>query len=150
MLAGIIDLFILGGAFIVTAFLFGTKALSETTSTVTNQAGQIVESTKGIYATLAITGLPGVIFYLAVFSYFVFLEWLLAGTIGKLAMGLRVVSMDGSKIGFGKSLKRNLLRIIDGFPFIFVPYLLGLIILATNDRKQRLGDKIAKTLVIKP
>jgi hypothetical protein len=40
------------------------------------------------------------------------------------------------------------LRIIDGFPYI-IPNLVGLIIASTNEKKQRLGDKAAHTIVVK-
>jgi len=41
----------------------------------------------------------------------------------------------------------NILRIIDALPFL---YIIGLIFMSRSDKKQRLGDKIARTVVIKP
>src|SRR5690606_1349497 len=38
-------------------------------------------------------------------------------TPGKAVLSLRVVSVDGSPLGFGASLLRNLLRVTDFFPF---------------------------------
>ena len=45
-----------------------------------------------------------------------------------------------------KSFIRNLLRIIDGLP---VFYLLGLIVMVSSKRKQRIGDMAAGTVVVK-
>ena len=49
-------------------------------------------------------------------------------TLGKLLLGLRVVNVDGSRIGWGASIIRNLLRIIDALPFF---YLFGAILICT-------------------
>ncbi len=81
-------------------------------------------------------------------AYYVGLEVWLGGTLGKLAMGMRVVMDDGSRITPGASLVRNLLRIVDAFPY-FVPYLVGAIAIWTDKpRRRRLGDRVAKTVVI--
>jgi uncharacterized RDD family membrane protein YckC len=69
----------------------------------------------------------------------------LGGTLGKLALGMRVVMEDGSPVTLTASLIRNLLRIIDGL----FAYLLGAIFIWTSPAKQRLGDRLAKTFVVK-
>jgi len=46
----------------------------------------------------------------------------------------------------GASFIRNILRIIDILPFI---YIIGMILIARSDKKQRLGDRAAHTIVIK-
>lgn len=66
-------------------------------------------------------------------------------TLGKMALGIRVVRLDGSPIGWSESLIRNLLRIIDG---LFV-YLVGAILIWTSPLKQRLGDRAAHTVVVR-
>jgi uncharacterized RDD family membrane protein YckC len=60
-------------------------------------------------------------------------------------LGLRVVNEDGGSIDWQASIVRNLLRIVDG---LFI-YLVGAILVWTSDKKQRLGDRLAKTIVIK-
>ncbi|HET8910639.1 MAG TPA: RDD family protein, partial [Ktedonobacteraceae bacterium] len=67
-------------------------------------------------------------------------------SVGKMVMGLRVVRQDGGPISWTESLIRNLLRIIDVLPFA---YIVGAIIVSTNPLKQRLGDKVAHTVVIR-
>lgn len=78
-------------------------------------------------------------------AYFIVLEATMGATLGKRLLGLRVVKDDGSPIGWGGSIIRNLLRIIDG---LFV-YLVGAIIIWNTARRQRLGDILAHTVVIK-
>lgn len=67
------------------------------------------------------------------------------GTPGKKILGMRIADKNGNKPGLGKSIIRNLLRIIDALPFA---YLLGIILVASSDRKQRLGDRAAGTYVV--
>jgi uncharacterized RDD family membrane protein YckC len=51
-------------------------------------------------------------------------------------------------ISYGQSIIRNLLLIIDLIPYL-VPGLIGFIFSFGSEKKQRIGDIIAKTLVIK-
>lgn len=87
---------------------------------------------------------PSIIFIV----YVIVLEATMGATLGKMALGLRVVKMDGSPISWGESIIRNLLRIIDVIP-VFIPYLLGAILIWTSPMKQRLGDRAAKTVVVR-
>jgi uncharacterized RDD family membrane protein YckC len=61
-------------------------------------------------------------------------------------LGIRVATVDGSRISWGASIIRNILRIIDALPFF---YLLGAILIWTSPQKQRLGDRVAKTVVVR-
>lgn len=81
-------------------------------------------------------------------AYFVVMEGMMGATIGKLIFGIRVRMADGSKVSMGASLIRNLLRIVDGIPYL-IPYLLGAILVWTSPTKQRLGDRAAKTIVVR-
>ncbi len=81
---------------------------------------------------------------LLAFGYFVVLEATAGATLGKMALGMRVVKEDGSPCDWKASLIRNVLRVIDGL----FGYLLGAILIWTSDKKQRLGDRVAKTVVI--
>lgn len=73
------------------------------------------------------------------------METLYGGTVGKLALGLKVVKEDGSALDWQTSAVRTVLRIVDG---LFV-YLVAAILVWTSPTNQRLGDKVAKTLVVK-
>ncbi len=80
-----------------------------------------------------------------VFAYYFGTELAWAQTLGKRALGIKVVRLDGSRPGAGPIAVRTLLRAVDG---LFV-YLVALVaIFATGPRRQRLGDMAAKTRVV--
>ena len=78
------------------------------------------------------------------FVYFIVLEGTVGATVGKLVCKIRVKKENGDACGIHKAFVRNMLRIVDGLAF----YLVGIILIARSDKKQRLGDRIAKTVVI--
>jgi uncharacterized RDD family membrane protein YckC len=70
-------------------------------------------------------------------------------TLGKLATGIRVVDTRGTcPAGIGRNLGRQLLWIVDSFPW-FIPNLVGLIVMLVTSRNQRVGDLVAGTLVVR-
>ena len=92
----------------------------------------------------AVLGLQFVFQFLLTWFFTGFLEALLNGkTVGKIAMGLRVVTVDGGPIDLGQSITRTILRTVD----IVFP-LVTLAITASNRRFQRLGDMAAGTMVV--
>ena len=90
-------------------------------------------------------GLAGGLVGILAIAYFIVMEATRGATVGKMAMGLRVVRMDGTPISWSESIIRNLLRIVDGL----FGYLVGAIFIWTSPLKQRLGDKVAHTVVVK-
>jgi uncharacterized RDD family membrane protein YckC len=82
------------------------------------------------------------------------LEWLYpvlfelsraAATPGKRAMSLRVVMDDGMPVTLAASLLRNLLRVVDFLPLL---YLTGVLSMLWRADFKRLGDVVAGTLVV--
>ena len=67
----------------------------------------------------------------------------LMATPGKLALGIKVVDMNGQRISFLKSLGRNLGKIITGLTLN-----IGYVMAGFTVRKQALHDKMANALVI--
>lgn len=82
-------------------------------------------------------------FFAAWIVAFPVMEGLTGQTIGKKFMGTRVWSKNDSKGTLLQSLLRHLLDFLDYF------LLIGLIIAANNKNKQRIGDLVANTIVIK-
>ena len=80
------------------------------------------------------------------FAFFVVLQGLVGASPGKLLFGLRVVDQYGAKIGFGKSLGRTLLWVVDAAPW-FIP-LVGPIAAFTSNGHRRVGDLAAGTYVV--
>lgn len=82
------------------------------------------------------------------FLYFFFLDRK-GQTIGKILMKIRVVNeLDYESIKYRQSFLRNLLLIVDLIPYP-LPGLLGIIFSAKSPKKQRIGDLVANTLVVK-
>lgn len=79
--------------------------------------------------------------------YYVFSEWWFRGkSIGKHALGLRVINRRGYPISFKASALRNLLRAVDSLPFSMHGVGFASVMLTRNN--QRLGDLIAGTVVV--
>jgi uncharacterized RDD family membrane protein YckC len=87
----------------------------------------------------------GLLYFVIYVGYFTLLEGSKGQTVGKMVTKIKVVREDGGQIDMNQALTRNILRIIDGL----FAYLIGAILIWRSDKKQRLGDNIAKTIVIK-
>jgi len=84
------------------------------------------------------------VFLFVIFAYFILMEAYIGWTVGKRILGMRVVDGTRNKIGFSKSLIRNLLRLVNGLPALNI---LGIILIVCSPRGQRFGDCEAKTFV---
>ena len=81
------------------------------------------------------------------FFYPVAFELLAAGrTPGKRFTHLRVIRDSGAPIDLAASAIRNLMRVLDGPPLLYLPSLIGV---ALTTRNQRPGDLAAGTVVIR-
>ncbi|MCY1140877.1 DUF4386 family protein [Actinoplanes sp. Pm04-4] len=81
-----------------------------------------------------------------VLLYYTLFEGLAGLTVGKWVTGIRVIdAQTGGRPGLLSGFVRTLLRLIDG---IFA-YLVGFLIVMNSDRRRRLGDMAAKTLVVR-
>jgi uncharacterized RDD family membrane protein YckC len=67
-------------------------------------------------------------------------------SVGKRLMKIKVISLDGSQASIGQYFIRWLFRLVD---FAFTAQLGGLICVAVSEKKQRIGDIVAGTTVIK-
>ncbi|OQP52572.1 hypothetical protein A4H97_24935 [Niastella yeongjuensis] len=85
----------------------------------------------------------------------VVISWLLAlpvyetlnrgRTLGKDIFMIKAIKQDGSKLSFGRSVVRHLFDFIDFLP---VGGLVGLATANSNKNAQRVGDLVAKTIVV--
>jgi uncharacterized RDD family membrane protein YckC len=108
----------------------------------------IIAIIAGILSIPLQTRLLGAVSLLIFLLYYILLEGAYGQTVGKMAVKIKVVREDGTKIDYTDAVVRTFLRIIDAIPFV-VPYLLGAILIWTSDKKQRLGDRTAHTVVVK-
>jgi uncharacterized RDD family membrane protein YckC len=108
-----------------------------------------------LYAVLAgaLAGLGEVGSGIILITLFV-LEWLApawfevvfdGATPGKKALGIRVLREDGAPVDVAAALTRNLLRAADFLPML---YFGGLLAMLCSSRFQRLGDRVAGTIVV--
>lgn len=121
--------------------------------------GLVIAIPLGIFVAIAglnpafSPGLFGLLFgpfflllYVLWIVYFTFLESARGQTIGKQLLHLKVISAtSGQTPDLTHSLVRNILRIIDWLPTL---YLLGFIVALVTERKQRVGDLLADTIVV--
>jgi uncharacterized RDD family membrane protein YckC len=100
---------------------------------------------------LMVGGIIGLIMLAIMFS--IVMKWLYyalmesskyGGTIGKIAVSIKVVDMDGNPITFGRATGRYFSRIITNMTF-FIGYILA----GFTEKKQALHDLIASCLVVK-
>ena len=91
-------------------------------------------------------GSPRAVFLVLTFAYFFVTELVWAQTLGKRIMNLRVVGVDGARPGGGAMFVRNLVRVIDWLPALYVAG--AVTVYMTGDRRQRLGDLAARTQVV--
>ena len=78
-------------------------------------------------------------------AYGTFFEARWGKTIGKIALSIRVVKDTGDDLNLKEALIRNILRLVD---MLFL-YALGSLVMVSAPRFQRIGDLLARTIVIK-
>ena len=93
-------------------------------------------------------GGSGVAAFIALaFVYYFGLEATIGRTVGKLLLGLKVISEDGDRADVVAVAVRTVLRVVDWLPLM---YLTGFVAaMATGIRRQRLGDLVAETVVVR-
>ncbi len=104
-----------------------------------------------------------IIYFLISWFYGTFFETYFNGrTIGKWALGLRVISVDGRPIDGTQAVIRNLLRIADMAPVLSISFfieefpplfavptcVIGTVSMICTQRIQRIGDLAAGTMVV--
>lgn len=125
LVAYIIDAILISAAFWVLAFVLGVRM----------DADNLQESNIALNSVSLVIG----------WLYFALLESSERGaTVGKMAMGLRVVSNDGQRLSFLNATGRYFAKIVSA-----IILCIGFIMIAFTDRKRGLHDMIASTLVIK-
>jgi uncharacterized RDD family membrane protein YckC len=77
--------------------------------------------------------------------YFVILESYYQATLGKMLFGLRVVTLDGGKPDVLAHAVRGMSRLPEAL-MLMIPYL---VVIPFSQRKQRFGDVITETLVVR-
>ena len=88
-----------------------------------------------------------ILWWLVELVYFSFFEGTSGQTLGKQAVGIKVVDEVSQRPPpIAQALLRNILRIIDWLPFL---YIIGFILVETQPYRKRLGDIVARTIVVR-
>ena len=89
-----------------------------------------------------------VFFFIFIYlAYFVVPEALWSRTLGKFVQGLVVCKLDGNRCDWTAALIRGFLRIFEVNPLLLGGLPAGLAIIS-SERKQRIGDMLAGTVVV--
>lgn len=140
--AALIDSFILSVPMIVIISVFGAGIV----------AGIGEVKTEDEQAAAAVAGLVA---FMVIWPMFIIVSWLYealmtaserGATVGKRAVGLRVVKSDGTRMTFGRATGRHFAKALIT-PLI--PFAIGYIMAGFTDRKRALHDMIADTIVVK-
>ncbi len=102
-----------------------------------------------VYYTGRMSPMFFAIFFLAIsiqFIYFTLFEWYFGKSIGKMLIGIEVVSDDYGDITFMQSAARNSARYAD---MLLLFYVISLILIISGADNKRIGDYIAGTKVVK-
>ena len=126
--AALVDFLVLGVVFAILAVLLGD----------TSASGGSAQARLGSGGTLL---------FVAISLLYFFAQEASGGrTLGKRALGIRVVSDAGGDASVGQVTVRTLLRIVDTLPIL---YLLGFIVALITPKSQRLGDLAGGTRVVR-
>lgn len=128
-LAGIIDTFVIGLIYFLLSLLV-------------NYVDKLFSDWSSVFVAIIL-----IVMFLVFWGYYILFELLWNGqSLGKRAVGLRVVHTGGRPISFIGSAIRNLVRVVDFLPTM---YGVGVVSMFIDARSRRLGDLAAGTLVIK-
>jgi uncharacterized RDD family membrane protein YckC len=93
-------------------------------------------------AQFNLSAVPSLIWFFGSFGLISLQEGLTGKTLGKRLTGIKVVRRDTLEPSLSASIIRHLFDIID------ITFCIGFIIAALNEKRQRIGDKIARTIVV--
>jgi uncharacterized RDD family membrane protein YckC len=140
--AALIDSFILSVPMIVIISVFGAG--------IAAGIGKVESEDEQAAAAVA-----GLVAFLVIWPMFIIVSWLYealmtsserGATVGKRAVGLRIVNADGTRMSFGRATGRHFAKALIT-PLI--PFAIGYIMAGFTDRKRALHDMIADTVVVK-
>ncbi len=133
------------------ALLIDIIILGVITSVVTLpfQSGVSVDPATGAVSIGALFYAGIIVSFVIELLYYTLLLGRYGQSVGKMAVKIKVVKeTDGSPITYGAAFVRSILLLIDAIPYV-IPYLLGAILIWSSDKKQRLGDRVARTVVVR-
>ncbi len=89
---------------------------------------------------------PWLLILAAYIAYAMVFELWWGATPGKRLLHCRVINENGQRSGAGRIIIRNLMRVVEMYPYVSLVWTLMLILFTRN--RQRFGDLIGKTMVV--
>ena len=102
----------------------------------------VVSTGASIGAIFTVVGISYVLWII----YYTYFEGTSGQTIGKRVMNIRTISADGSQLSMAQAFVRNILRIVDYLPTL---YILCIILFFVTSEHQRIGYMVAGTVVVR-
>jgi uncharacterized RDD family membrane protein YckC len=132
-LAAIIDTLVIAAALLILGLLVSVAGANRNLVPTTSSS--------------VVAAIGALLSFLILWGYYIVFELVWNGqSLGKRAIGLRVVREGGRPVTFVSSAIRNLIRIVDFLPAF---YGIGVIVMFVDRRARRLGDLAGGTLVVK-
>ena len=123
-------------------------ALTSSVSKEGHTGGIVIGSTRHGFTNSTNRTIWLVLLGVSALLLFVVIPGLRGWSPGKLVVGVRVVNAEGNPPGILRSLLREILWIVDGFPTYALP-LVGFITATVTKANQRVGDLAARTYVVR-
>jgi uncharacterized RDD family membrane protein YckC len=128
ILATLIDFLVFAAVGSAMAYFFGTFAVHD-----------------AFGVEFHLTGVAWLIFSGLIAIYYILMEGYLGQTLGKMVVGIKVVREGTGEVpGLKAATIRTLLRLVDGL----ASYMVALVAVSVTEKRQRLGDMTAHTLVV--
>ena len=149
-LAMMIDLVIVSALQFAISQVFGVSQGGLATSSGLSQAlgstanGAVIGGDGYGIGSSQLAAMPYLWLIVIVVAYFTMFEYLFGATPGKGLLRLRVVSLDGRRLTLRALLTRNIFRLVDTLPLL---YIVGGLVAQSTIHEQRVGDIIANTTV---
>ncbi len=138
--------FIYGGFWIrfLAAFIDGILLMIVTFAIYIPLFGRLMRTPDDIFGHMGLQAMAWIAQMGVGLAYEAILTTKYGGTLGKMALGLEVVTMDGARLTIGRSIGRHFAKMINTFTLG-----IGYIIAGFDDQKRGLHDHICGTRVIR-
>jgi uncharacterized RDD family membrane protein YckC len=146
LVASIVDGFVIGAVVTVIMILFAMVFMGMAAGSGALTRSSDVASTAAGGAIVMLSLIEYLVMFCLIIGYQVVCIAKGGQTLGKKALGIKVVKLNGETVTMGTALMRELLgRMVAGF----IPFAIGYLWMLWDKDKQGLHDKIAGTIVIK-
>jgi uncharacterized RDD family membrane protein YckC len=124
----------------------GKRVVAFLVDAITIAVAILVLSTVAGFVSDVLGVLVSLVLSLAAIAYFIYMEGTYGQTLGKRLVGIVVVKADGSAVDMRSAAIRNVARIVDAFPTLYIVGFAAMYLVGED--RQRVGDLVADTMVV--